>query len=157
MKRHPMTKAGHAALREELHYLKSVERPKIVDAIEEARGHGDLSENAEYQYAKERQGFIESRIQELDGKLAAADVIDTTRLPDDRVVFGTKVVLCNVDTEEEISYQIVGVDESDIKAGKISVESPIAKALIGKKLDDLVVVSTPNGEREYEVLEILVD
>ena len=157
MKRHPITKNGFDAIRAELDNLKRVERPQIVAAIEEARGHGDLSENAEYIYAKERQGFIETRIQELETKMATADIIDVTKLPKDRVVFGTRVTLCNVDTEEELCYQIVGVDESDIKDGKISIESPIAKALIGKKLDDVVSVNTPNGLREYEILEIITD
>ena len=157
MKRHPMTKAGFDAIRSELDNLKSVERPKIVAAIEEARGHGDLSENAEYIYAKERQGFIECRINELESKLATADIIDTTKLPKDKIVFGSRLVLCNTDTEEETAYQIVGVDESNIREGKISVESPIAKALIGKRTGDLVEVTTPNGQREYEIMEIMAD
>ncbi len=155
MKRNPITKEGYAALREELERLKKHERPKIIAAIEEARGHGDLSENAEYIYAKERQAFIESRMQDLENKLGNAEIIDTKKLPMDRIVFGSRFILCNVDTEEEICYQIVGVDESDLNRGRISVESPMAKALIGKKISDEVVVDTPAGKREYEVLEIV--
>lgn len=155
MKRNPITKEGYAALREELERLKKHERPKIIAAIEEARGHGDLSENAEYIYAKERQAFIESRMQDLENKLGNAEIIDTNKLPMDRIVFGSRFILCNVDTEEEICYQIVGVDESDLNRGRISVESPMAKALIGKKISDEVVVDTPAGKREYEVLEIV--
>lgn len=155
MKRNPITKEGYAALRDELERLKKHERPKIIAAIEEARGHGDLSENAEYIYAKERQAFIEARMQDLENKLGNAEIIDTTKLPADRIVFGSKFILCNVDTEEEICYQIVGVDESDLNRGRISVESPMAKALIGKRISDEVVVDTPGGKREYEVLEIV--
>ncbi|MEA3223538.1 MAG: transcription elongation factor GreA [Thermodesulfobacteriota bacterium] len=155
MKRNPVTRDGYNALKAGLDYLKKNERPKIIADIEEARGHGDLTENAEYIYAKERQSFIETRIQELETKLATSDIIDTTNLPDDRVVFGAKVLLCNVDTAEEVAYQIVGADESDINQGKISIDSPIAKALIGRCPDDAVVVDTPNGKREYEILEIL--
>lgn len=117
MKRNPITKEGYAALREELERLKKHERPKIIAAIEEARGHGDLSENAEYIYAKERQAFIETRMQDLENKLGNAEIIDTNKLPTDRIVFGSRFVLCNVDTEEEICYQIVGVDESDLNRG----------------------------------------
>ncbi len=155
MKRNPITKEGYAALREELERLKKHERPKIIAAIEEARGHGDLSENAEYIYAKERQAFIETRMQDIENKLGNAEIIDTSKLPTDRIVFGSKFILCNADTEEEICYQIVGVDESDLNKGMISVESPMAKALIGKKISDEVIVATPGGRREYEVLEII--
>ncbi|MCD6281626.1 MAG: transcription elongation factor GreA [Deltaproteobacteria bacterium] len=155
MRRTPMTPEGYRTLKEELDNLKKNERPKIIADIEEARGHGDLTENAEYIYAKERQSFIETKIQELEQRLANAEVIDPVGLPKDKVVFGSKVLLCNVETGEEVTYQIVGVDESDINQGKISVESPIAKALIGKKLDDTVVVKTPRGEKEYEVLDII--
>ncbi|HOS96100.1 MAG TPA: transcription elongation factor GreA [Deltaproteobacteria bacterium] len=155
MKRNPITKEGYAKLREELERLKKHERPKIIAAIEEARGHGDLSENAEYIYAKERQAFIEARMQDLENKLGNAEIIDTTKLPKDRIVFGSRFILCNVDTEEETTYQIVGVDESDINRGRISVDSPMAKALIGKKTSDEVVVDTPNGKREYEVVQIV--
>ena len=155
MKRNPITKDGYAALREELERLKKYERPKIIAAIEEARGHGDLSENAEYIYAKERHAFIEARMQDLENKLGNAEIIDTSKVPADRIVFGSKFILSNVDTEEEICYQIVGVDESDIDKGKISVESPMAKALIGKKISDEVVVVTPKGKREYAIIEIV--
>ncbi|HNY64385.1 MAG TPA: transcription elongation factor GreA [Deltaproteobacteria bacterium] len=155
MKRNPVTKEGYRALQDEIDRLKKVERPQIIRAIEEARGHGDLSENAEYIYAKERQSLIEGRIQDLENKLGNAEIIDTTRLPADRIVFGSKFILNNTETDEELVYQIVGVDESDISQGKISVESPMAKALIGKKLDDEVVVDTPSGKREFEVVEIL--
>lgn len=157
MKRNPITKEGYAALREELARLKKHERPKIIAAIEEARGHGDLSENAEYTYAKERQAFIEARMQDLENKLGNAEIIDTHTLPADRVVFGSRFTLCNIDTDEEISYQIVGVDESDINKGKISIESPMAKALIGKRIQDEVVVDTPNGQRVFEILDIISD
>lgn len=155
MKRNPVTKEGYRALQDEIDRLKKVERPQIIRAIEEARGHGDLSENAEYIYAKERQSLIEGRIQDLENKLGNAEIIDTTRLPADRIVFGSKFILNNTETDDELVYQIVGVDESDISQGKISVESPMAKALIGKKLDDEVVVDTPSGKREFEVVEIL--
>lgn len=155
MKRSPITKEGYAALREELARLKKHERPKIIAAIEEARGHGDLSENAEYKYAKERQALIEVRMQDLENKLGNAEIIDTTKLPADRIVFGSKFMLSNIDTDEEFCYQIVGVDESDINKGKISVESPMAKALIGKRISDEIIVDTPNGKREFEILDII--
>ena len=155
MKRSPITKEGYEALREELARLKKYERPKIIAAIEEARGHGDLSENAEYKYAKERQAFIEIRMQDLENKLGNAEIIDTTKLPADRIVFGSKFMLSNIDTDEEFCYQIVGVDESDINKGKISVESPMAKALIGKRISDEIIVDTPNGKREFEILDIV--
>jgi transcription elongation factor GreA len=155
MKRSPITKEGYATLREELARLKKHERPKIIAAIEEARGHGDLSENAEYIYAKERQAFIEARMQDLENKLGNAEIIDTSKLPTDRIVFGSKFMLSNMDTDEEFCYQIVGVDESDINKGKISVESPMAKALIGKRISDEIVVDTPNGKREFEILDIV--
>lgn len=157
MKRSPITREGYAALREELERLKKHERPKIIAAIEEARGHGDLSENAEYIYAKERQAFIEARMQDLENKLGNAEIIDTTKLPVDRIVFGSKFILSNIDTDEEFTYQIVGVDESDIKNGKISVESPMAKALIGRRISDEIMVDTPNGKREFEILDIVCD
>jgi transcription elongation factor GreA len=155
MKRNPITKEGYAALREELARLKKHERPKIIAAIEEARGHGDLSENAEYIYAKERQAFIEARMQDLEHKLGNAEIIDTRKLPSDRIVFGSKFMLSNMDTDEEFCYQIVGVDESDINNGKISVESPMAKALIGKRISDEIIVDTPNGKREFEIIDIV--
>ena len=155
MKRNPMTREGYRALQEELERLKKIERPQVIRAIEEARGHGDLTENSEYIYAKERQALIEGRLQELEHRLGIAEIIDTTNLPQDRIVFGSRFILSNVETEEETLYQIVGVDESDISQGKISVESPMAKALIGKRIDDEVIVDTPSGKREFEVVEIL--
>lgn len=150
-----MTAAGEKALREELDKLKGVERPRIVQAIAEARAQGDLRENAEYQYAKEEQGFIEGRIVEIEGKLSNAQVIDVTQIPESgKVIFGTTVELMNLDTDEEITYQIVGDDEADIKHKKISVYSPIARALVGKEVDDVVVVQTPNGDVEYEICAV---
>lgn len=151
----PMTANGEKLLREELDKLKGQERPRIVQAIAEARAQGDLRENAEYQYAKEEQGFIEGRIAEIEGKLSNAQVIDVTQIPESgKVIFGTTVELMNLDTDEEITYQIVGDDESDIKQSKISVYSPIARALIGKEVDDVVVVKTPNGDVEYEICTV---
>lgn len=151
----PMTVQGEAALRQELDQLKSHERPRIVQAIAEARAQGDLRENAEYQYAKEEQGFIEGRIQEIESKLSNAQVIDVSQIPESgKIIFGTTVVLLNVETDEEVTYQIVGDDEADIKHNKISVYSPIARALIGKEVDDAITVQTPGGEVEYEVCEV---
>ena len=151
----PMTANGENLLREELDKLKGQERPRIVQAIAEARAQGDLRENAEYQYAKEEQGFIEGRIAEIEGKLSNAQVIDVTQIPESgKVIFGTTVELMNLETDEEITYQIVGDDESDIKLSKISVYSPIARALIGKEVDDVVVVKTPNGDVEYEICAV---
>lgn len=149
----PMLAAGHAKLEAELKNLKTVERPDVVAAIEEARAHGDLSENAEYHAAKERQGHIEGRIMELEGKLSRADVIDPTSLTGDRIVFGATVTLLDED-DEQVVYQIVGADDSDVKEGRISYQSPIARALIGRKLGDEVEVKTPGGERYYEVEKI---
>jgi len=151
----PMTVGGEAALRKELDHLKQVERPRIVSAIAEARAQGDLRENAEYQYAKEEQGFIEGRIVEIGGKLSNCQIIDVKTLPvSGKVVFGTTVRLLNVDTDEEVTYQIVGDDEADIKIGKISVYSPIARALVGKAVDDVAVVKAPNGDIEYEICSV---
>ncbi|WP_438970805.1 transcription elongation factor GreA [Methylophaga sp.] len=151
----PMTLRGAEALKEELKHLKSVARPEVVQAISEARAHGDLKENAEYHAAKEQQSFIEGRIQELDGVLSNAQVIDPATLPQDgRVVFGVTVSLLNIDTDEEKSYQIVGDYESDIKLNRISVSSPIARALIGKEIDDIATVEAPGGNIEYEIIEI---
>jgi transcription elongation factor GreA len=155
MQRIPITKNGYQVLRDELDNIKKIERPKIIAAIEEARGHGDLSENAEYQYAKEKQSFMETRIQELETKLATAEIIDTSKIPKDKVVFGSKFIVCNTETDEETTYQIVGVDESDISNGLISIASPLAKALIGKKPGDTAVFKSPAGEKEYEVLKII--
>ena len=151
----PMTVVGENELRQELEKLKSVERPRIVQAIAEARAQGDLRENAEYQYAKEEQGFIEGRIIEIEGKLSNAQVIDVTQIPDSgKIIFGVTVELLNVDSEEVVTYQIVGDDESDVKRNKLSVYSPIARALIGKGVGDSVFVKTPAGEAEFEVRSV---
>lgn len=150
----PLTKESHEALQEELKRLIRVERPKVIQDIAEARAHGDLSENAEYDAAKNRQGFIEGRIQEINGKLARAYVVDLSNMKPDKVVFGCTVTLYDTATEEEITYKIVGEDEADIKLGKISCTSPVGKALIGHKLDDSVKVSVPSGIKEYEIIDI---
>ena len=154
MERIPITKEGYTTLKEELERLKRVERPKNIKAIEEARAHGDLSENAEFHAAKERQSFLSGRIEMLEYKLAAADIIDTDRLPKDRAVFGSRVLLENVDTGENSEYQLVGPDESNAKEGRISIDSPLGKALIGKKLYDELTLQVPNGKRCYEIVEI---
>ena len=148
----PMTVKGAEALRHELNELKSVTRPKITAAIAEAREHGDLKENAEYHAAREQQSFCEGRIKEIEGKLADAEVIDVTKLePSGRVIFGTTVTLYNLETEESVTYQIVGEDESDVASGKISVVSPIARAIMGKHEGDEIVVKAPAGDLEYEI------
>ena len=154
MERIPMTAEGHAALQAELKNLKSVERPNIIAAIAEARAHGDLSENAEYHAAKEKQSFIEGRIAEIDDKLARADVIDVSKLGGSKVRFGATVTLIDVDTEEESTYKIVGEDEANVKDGKISVTSPIARAMIGKEEGDEAEVAAPSGARAYEVAKV---
>jgi transcription elongation factor GreA len=152
----PLTVIGAEKLRAELQHLKTVERPAVIQAIAEARAQGDLSENAEYDAAKEKQGFIEGRIADLEGKLANAQIIDPTTLDaDGRIVFGATVELEDADSGEPVTYQIVGDDEADIKAGKISVSSPIARALIGKYAGDSVDVQAPGGVRQYEVLDVL--
>lgn len=153
----PMTPKGHQTLKDELKRLKDVERPRTVKLIEEARGHGDLSENADYDAAKERQGFIEGRIRELETKLALANVIDPTRLSGDRVVFGATVTVADTESSEEQTYTIVGEDEADIKAGLISITAPVARALIGRSVGDAVRVKTPKGQRELEVVKIAFD
>ncbi len=150
----PITPLGLQKLKEELKRLRSVEMPEIVKAIEVARGHGDLSENADYDAAKNRQGQIVSRMTELEDKIARAQVIDPSTLAHDKVVFGATVKLLDVDSEEKLEYQIVGADESDVKQGKISIQSPIARSLIGKKVDEVVKITTPKGSRELEILEI---
>lgn len=148
----PMTLTGESRLREELRQLKSEERPKVIAAIATAREHGDLKENAEYHAAREQQSFIEGRIQEVEGKLSSAQVIDVTTIENTgRVVFGVTVQLLNVDTDEQVTYQICGEDEADIRAGKISVSSPIARALIGKNEGDVVAIRVPSGTVEYEI------
>jgi len=150
----PLTKESFEALQEELKRLIRVERPKVIQDIAEARAHGDLSENAEYDAAKNRQGFIEGRIQELNGKLARAYVVDLSNMKPDKVVFGSTVTLYDTASEDEITYKIVGEDEADIKLGKISCTSPVGKALIGHKLDDSVKVKVPAGTKEYEIIDI---
>ncbi|NLW04454.1 MAG: transcription elongation factor GreA [Pseudomonadaceae bacterium] len=155
MQKSPMTVAGEKSLREELTQLKTVERPKVIAAIAEAREHGDLKENAEYHAAREQQGFIEGRLQEIEGKLSNAQVIDVTTLPKiGKVVFGVTVDLLNLDTDEEVTYTLVGEDEADVKIGKISFSSPIARGLIGKEEGDVAHIKTPRGDVEFEIGEI---
>ncbi len=154
MERIPMTAAGYRALEDEINHLKNVERHEIIKAIAEARAHGDLSENAEYHAAKERQGFIEGRVMELEDQLGRAEVIDVSKLSGSTVMFGATVTLVDEDTDEKRKYQIVGDVESDAKRGRISLSSPIARALIGKGKGDTVEVSTPGGTRSYEVLKV---
>ncbi|MDE2070737.1 MAG: transcription elongation factor GreA [Gammaproteobacteria bacterium] len=151
----PLTVRGAQRLREEVKRLKSEDRPRVIKAIAEARAHGDLSENAEYHAAKEQQGFIEGRIKDLESKLADAEIIDVTRISaKGKVVFGATVLLSDEDSGDESTYQIVGEDEADIKAGRISVNSPIARALIGKREGDVAVVKTPAGERQFEIVKV---
>lgn len=155
MSRVPMTLEGEALLRQELERLKTQDRPKVIADIAEARAHGDLKENAEYHAAREQQGFIEGRIRELEYKLSQAQVIDVTKIPyTGKVIFGVTVELINLDTDETVRYQIVGDDEADIKAGKISVNSPIARSLIGKDEGDIATVNTPAGVAEYEITSV---
>jgi transcription elongation factor GreA len=148
----PMTTLGKVQLEAELKRLLQEERPAIIKAIEEARAQGDISENAEYEAAKERQSMVEGRIAEIQGKIASAEVINPSEIKSDRVVFGATVTISDVEEDDEVTYQIVGVDEADVKAGKISIMSPIARALIGKKVGEIVTVHSPKGEKEYEVL-----
>lgn len=155
MERIPMTREGYQTLKKELEHLKSIERPRIIKAIEEARSHGDLSENAEYDAAKERQAFIEGRVSELGYKLGNAEIIDVDNLPKDRAVFACTVVLENVDTGEDVEYQLVGPEESNIEKGRISVTSPLGKAIIGKKPGEEIILNAPAGKRVYELVEIL--
>lgn len=151
----PMTVIGAQKLREELQHLKAVERPRVIQAIAEARAHGDLSENAEYHAAREQQGFIEGRINEIEGKLATAEVIDVKTLAGSgKVVFGATVEISNVETGDNVTYRIVGEDEADINAGLISVKSPIARALINKEEGDVALVEAPGGRIEYEVVTV---
>jgi len=154
MERTPITKKGYEKLKRELAQLKSVDRPQNIKAIEEARAHGDLSENAEFDAAKDRQAFIEGRIQELGYKLGTADVIEPDNLPKDRAVFGCGVVLENIDTGESVEYQLVGPDESSIEEGRISIKSPLGLAIIGREVGDEVSVQAPAGKRSYELVEI---
>ena len=148
----PLTIRGKLKLEEELKRLITVERPSIIRAIEEARAHGDISENAEYEAAKERQGMVEGRILEVQGQLAGAEVIDTAQIKSNRIVFGAYVSLRDTDSDEEVSYQIVGTDEADVKLGKISVMSPLARGLIGKVKGDIVQVKSPKIDKEFEVI-----
>ncbi|RME39140.1 MAG: transcription elongation factor GreA [Deltaproteobacteria bacterium] len=150
----PMTRTGFERLQEELKHLIRVERPRVVEAIAEARSHGDLSENAEYDAAKDRQSFIEGRIQELNDKIARAQVIDPAQIDSDKIVFGATVTLYDTENDMEVTYQIVGEDEADIKQGKISVTSPVGKALIGHRVDDEIAIQVPSGTRIYEVVDI---
>lgn len=155
MDRIPITPSGYEKLKKELKRLKTVERPNVIKAIEEARAHGDLSENAEYDAAKERQGFIEGRVNELSFKLNSADIIDPKTLPKDRAVFACRVVLENVESGENVEYQLVGPEESDINAGRISVASPLGRAILGRKPGDEISLLAPGGKRVYELVEIL--
>ena len=156
MQRYPMTPEGHAALEEELKQLKTVDRPRITAAIAEAREHGDVKENAEYHAALEQQGFCGARIRDIEAEFGGAEVIDPLKLPQEgRVVFGVTVVIENLDTEEQKRYKIVGDDEADFKANKISINSPIARGLIGKSEGDEAKIQTPSGEVEYEIVEVL--
>lgn len=154
MERIPMTPGGHAALDAELKTLKTIERPDVIAAIAEAREHGDLSENAEYHAAKEKQSFIEGRIGELENKLARAQIIDVARLSGTKIVFGATVTIIDVETEAESKYQIVGEDEADVSLGKVSIKSPIARALIGKEAGDEAEVAAPGGARAYEIADV---
>jgi transcription elongation factor GreA len=155
MNKVPLTKRGADKLREELQELKSVKRPNVIKAIAEARAHGDLKENAEYAAAREQQGFIEGRIKDIEGKLSNAQIIDVTAIPaNGKVIFGATVDLADEDSGNEVTYQIVGEDEADIKANMISVTSPIARALIGKEEGDTAVVQAPGGVRRYEILAV---
>lgn len=155
MNKVPMTKAGADALTAELDQLKKVDRPRIIQAIADAREHGDLKENAEYHAAREQQSFCEGRIQEIESKLSNAQVIDISQLPaSEKVIFGVTATIVNVDTEEEVVYQIVGDDEANVKGGKISVNSPIARGLIGKSIGDEVTIQTPAGEVTYEIDQV---
>ena len=155
MSQFPMTVEGHRLLVAELEQLKKVDRPRIITAIAEARAHGDLKENAEYHAAREQQGFCEGRIQDIEGKLGNARVIDITTIPEgDKVLFGVTVTLINSENDQKITYKIVGDDESDVKQNKISISSPIARGLIGKEVGDEVVIKTPGGQVEYEIEEV---
>lgn len=154
MEKVPMTAAGYNRLQEELRHLKTSERPAVIKAIAEAREHGDLSENAEYHAARERQSFIEGRVLELEDKISRAEVIDVSRLSGDVIKFGATIRVADEDTDDETTYQIVGQDESDIKNGLLSITSPLARALIGKQVGDSVEVSTPGGSKSYEIVAV---
>ncbi|HSN16826.1 MAG TPA: transcription elongation factor GreA [Gammaproteobacteria bacterium] len=155
MSKVPLTVRGAERLREELKRLKGVDRPKVIQAIAEARAHGDLKENAEYHAAREQQGFIEGRIQDIEGKLSNAEIIDVTQMnANGKVIFGATVLLSDEDSGNEVTYQIVGEDEADIKAGRISINSPIARGLIGKEEGDVVTIRTPAGEKQFEIVKV---
>jgi len=154
MDKNPITPEGYEKLRDELHNLRSVERPKVIKMIAVAREHGDLSENAEYHAARDKQSFIEGRVKDLENKLALAEVIDPSKLSGSRVAFGATVRLSNTQTEEEVSYRLLGADEADLASGTISITSPLARSLLGKEVGDEVRVRMPGGERVYEVLEV---
>jgi transcription elongation factor GreA len=154
MARIPITRNGYNQLHKELENLKKVVRPQVIKAIEEARGHGDLTENAEYVAAKERQSFVEKKIHEIEQKLVNSEIMETTNLPNDKIGFGSFVTLENLGNGDEVTYQIVGPDESDIPSGKISIISPLGKALIDKEVDDEVTVQTPGGTKKYTILKI---
>ncbi|SRR4030067_3287815 len=153
----PMTKKGYQQLCDELERFKRIERPKNIQDIAEARAHGDLSENAEYHAAKERQSFIEGKIRDLESKIGSAEVIDISRLSTEKVVFGTSVKICDVDNGDEKCYTIVGQDEADLKNSKISIHSPVGRALIGKRIGDIAKVNTPVKVVEYEIMSIFID
>lgn len=156
MQKYAMTVEGEAALRKELDHLIKVVRPGIVEAIATAREHGDLKENAEYHAAREQQSFAEGRVQDIEGKLSNSQVIDISKIPQgDRVIFGSLVTIINMETEETVSYRIVGDDEADVKQGKISYQSPIARALISKEIGDVAVVKAPSGDVEYEIDDVV--
>jgi transcription elongation factor GreA len=158
MSKVPLTVRGAEALREELKRLKGTDRPKVIQAIAEARAHGDLKENAEYHAAREQQGFIEGRIQDIEGKLGNAEIIDVTQMnANGKVIFGATVLLSDEDSGKEITYQIVGEDEADIKAHRISINSPIARGLIGKESGDVVTIRSPAGEKQFEIVEVKYD
>jgi transcription elongation factor GreA len=150
----PMTAEGYAALEAEIKHLKTVERPRIIKAIADARTHGDLSENAEYHAAKEQQGITEARMADLEDKLSRADIIDVSRLKGDQVMFGATVTLLDEDTDDKVKYRVVGEIEADVKKGKISITSPLARALLGKRKNNIVEVSTPGGGKSYKVLKV---
>jgi transcription elongation factor GreA len=155
LERTPITRSGFERLNAELRHLKTVERPQVIQAIEEARAHGDLSENAEFDAAKERQAFIEARVNDLSYKLNSADVIDPEKLPKDRAVFGSRVLLENIDSGEEVEYMLVGPEESDINEGLISIASPLGKAIVGREPGDEITLQAPGGKRVYELVEII--
>jgi transcription elongation factor GreA len=154
MEKNPITPEGAAKLRDELHHLRSVERPKVIQAIAVAREHGDLSENAEYHAARDKQSFIEGRVKEIENKLARAEIIDPSKLDGKKVAFGATVTL-STENDEEVKYRIVGADEADLANGSISITSPVARSLLGKEAGDEVVIRTPGGPRTYEVLEVV--